>query len=514
MSHWSVKAFGLVVKEKKVSCPKKPSASTLTASGKLYRKYDRDAVPVLKSLPGAEWCGSYWQVSTDEGDRHRILEAAQELGIEVDPSLQLPLSPAAIKARDAGLYPFQVQGVDWLSRRQKALLADEMGLGKTAQTLLALPDQPAVLAVTPACLKYNWKEEATRWRPDLNVTVVKGKKDFRLPNQGEMVVVSYDCLPDEIEPATTSSVHLIADESHKVKGRKTKRHKAIKKLSRLVLSVWALTGTPLLNNPDELFAMLDALDFVGETYKDWSSYLKLFNIKRGRWDEILWGDPKPEVKQLLLRVMLRRLRYDVLPQLPTKQYQTILVPLPDNPSLMEEMNELWGKYRCYLEDQDDLPPLGAMSAVRERLARTRIKAMKELVELYEEQGEPLVVFSDHRAPIEELQHRQGWGVILGDTPSAERQRVVAQFQAGDLKGVAATIQAGGTGLTMTNASTVLFVDLDWVPANNIQAEDRVCRIGQEANKVQIVRLVSDHILDQRVLKVLDRKAKLARKVIG
>ena len=178
------------------------------------------------------------------------------------------------------------------------------------------------------------------------------------------------------------------------------------------------------------------------------------------------------------------------------------------------MNELWGRWATYLEGRDELPPFQDFSAVRERLACTRTKALKEFVELYEEQREPLVVFSAHKAPVEALKGREGWEIITGDTSPSERQSITSRLQAGGLKGIASTIQAGGVGLTMTMASTVLFVDLDWVPANNLQAEDRVCRIGQEANSVQVVRMVSDHVLDRRVLEVLDRKAKLERMVVA
>jgi SWI/SNF-related matrix-associated actin-dependent regulator 1 of chromatin subfamily A len=484
----------------------------LTEDGRLYRPFDLAAKPILASLPGARWEGGYWKVSLDEGDRHRVLEVADQLGVTVASALRLPLNVAGERARTAGLYPFQVDGVDWLSRRGKALLADEMGLGKTAQALLALPEEAAALVVCPACLKYNWREEAARWRPDFTRAVVERRKHFRLPAAGQMVVVSYDSLPDNPGPA--GHVHLVADESHKLKGRNSRRGQRFRKLSGSAQAVWALTGTPLLNEPGELFAMLKALNMVAETFGGWNRYLELFNARKGEWNEMIWGKPKPEVPELLRRVMLRRLRSEVLPDLPSKYYQNLVVPLPTGEAgLAAEMDDLWGRWRQYLGERDDLPPFPAFSAVRERLARTRIKVMKQAVEMYEEDGQPLVVFSAHRAPVEALAGRPGWKGILGDTSSRQRQAITERFQAGELKGVALTIGAGGEGLTMTRASTVLFVDLDWVPAKNVQAEDRVCRIGQAAGNVRVVRMVSDHVLDRRVLEVLHKKAELARAVV-
>jgi SWI/SNF-related matrix-associated actin-dependent regulator 1 of chromatin subfamily A len=491
--------------------------SRLTADGRLYRRYDPSAGHLLRSLPGAEWNpgGKYWSVSLDHGDRRRVLEVADLLGIEeVAPELVLPLSPAALRAQTACLYPFQVEGVGWLSQRQKALLADEMGLGKTPQALFALPDQAAALVICPGGLTYTWKAEVARWRPDLTPVVVEGRKGFRLPAPGELVVVSYGNLPDEVEGVSLGSVHLVADEAHWLKGKDSMRTKRFRKLAASVGSVWALTGTPLLNHPGELLNMLTALGMVEETYGHRGKFYKLFNADKNRWGGTVWGQPDPLARELLRRVMLRRLRCDVMPQLPSKQYRTHVVPLPPKErGLLRDMDELWGGYRQYLV-ADDLPPIHAFSAVRERLAKTRIRAMVDIVEKYEEQGEPLVVFSAHRAPVEALRGRPGWAVITGDTPTAERQAFATRFQAGELNGVALTIGAGGVGLTLTRASTVLFVDLAWTPADNVQAEDRVCRITQEAEMVQAIRMVSEHALDCRVLEVLDRKAELERAVVG
>jgi len=143
--------------------------------------------------------------------------------------------------------------------------------------------------------------------------------------------------------------------------------------------------------------------------------------------------------------------------------------------------------------------------MRAQLAQDRIPAMLEVVESYEDAESPLLVFSYHRAPIEALEGREGWATITGSTNNARRDEIVAAFQAGELRGVGLTIRAAGVGLTLTRASTSLFVDLDWVPTWNVQAEDRIHRIGQTASSVQIVRMVSDHPLDLRVHELLAGK---------
>src|SRR5262245_21495662 len=166
--------------------------------------------------------------------------------------------------------------------------------------------------------------------------------------------------------------------------------------------------------------------------------------------------------------MLRRRREEALPQLPAKQYRTVVVGL--DRLLGRDLDRLWEEWGRWFVARDELPPFEHFSEVRERLARSRIPAMLELVQEYEEQDVPLVVFSAHRAPVEALRGREGWAVITGETPPAERQAAVEAFQAGRLKGMGLTIQAGGTGLTLTHAWAALLVDLDWAPANNAQAE--------------------------------------------
>jgi hypothetical protein len=131
-----------------------------------------------------------------------------------------------------------------------------------------------------------------------------------------------------------------------------------------------------------------------------------------------------------------------------------------------------------------------------------------MVESFEEANEPVVVFSAHRAPIAAMAKRQGWAVIMGDTNQSDREDAVQAFQAGMLKGIACTIKAGGVGITLTKASKMIFCDLEWNPALNLQAEDRICRIGQTASNLQYIRLVSDCAMDLHVLKLIDKKKDL------
>lgn len=510
----------------------------LDASGRITMPYEKDAIPLLRAMPGARWQPDtkQWSVSLLPGDRARVLELAGKLALEVAPELarieQSAQAVAAAAIDGAQLYPFQIAGVDWLAKRDRGLLGDDMGLGKTVQTLMALPKAARAIVVAPAAVKYNWQAECKRWRPDLRARVLEGRRSFRWPTAGELIVTNYDILPEWLEqkkmdgatyathdhvPAeekqAAAGVIVVVDEAHKCKSHKAARSKRVKGLGKLTGRIWGLTGTPLLNRPFDLWGVLSTLGIEREIFGKWDRFLQLFRMHQNRWGGWEYGTPDPGVPDLLRRAMLRRRREEVLPDLPGKQYSTMLVNgISDD--LRGELDEAWLAWQeAEGGTPRDLPPFEEFSRLRAELAASRIPAVIEVVEDHEEQDVPLVVFSAHRAPIDELGRREGWATITGDTPQEKRQAIVEAFQAGQLKGIGATITAAGVGLTLTRAWKMLFVDLDWVPANNAQAEDRICRIGQTAGACEYVRMVSDHPLDIHVLGLLARKIALVNSAV-
>lgn len=511
-----------------------PVVRELTADGVIKTPYEPENLPLVRSFPGARWDGKqrHWTVSLREADLPRVLEIADRLGLSVPAEIRTKATTqtaqAAAVAMDPRLYPFQVKGVDFLSRRKGGMLSDEMGLGKTVQALCALGDGWRVLVVCPASLKYNWAAEASKWSSKYKVTVLDTKVSWRFPEAGEIVVTSYSLMPyylkhdvvklkkagKEVEAMAIeaalkeipSGITLIVDEAHAVKSRDAERSRAIRSLSRRAERVWALTGTPLLTSAMDLWGILNNLNLVGEVFS-WPQFTKLYSGTKNRWGGWTFGQPSPEVPERLRRVMLRRLRSEVLPDLPDKTIKTIEVNGLDR-GLTKEMDELWNEYEDTIEGESKLPPFERFSAIRAKLAESRIPALDELLEDYEESDTPVVVFSAHRAPIDHLSVRKGWAVITGDTDPKARQSIVEQFQAGRLKGIGATITAGGVGITLTSASHVIFTDLDWTPALNQQAEDRVARIGQTANKIEITRLVSRHPLDVHITALIAEKIAL------
>lgn len=515
----------------------------LTADGYVYTPYEEAALPLLRAMPGARWdrMGRRWRVSTNPEDRDRLLELADRLRILVADELRKPTDLRNLAAdrvwelqQRTGLYPydFQREGILWLLQHTRALLADDMGLGKTMQALWALSDDARALVICPAGLKHNWADECERWRPDLSPVVLKGWNSFRLPAPGEVVITNFESLPPtenktprgfepkrgkrpwepEVYSYDTRDVVVIVDEATFAKNTKSERGKATRALAGLARQCWLLTGTPLLNRPLCLWGTLRAGDMHELVFRGWGGFAHGFQAQKNRWGGYDFGSPRPEVPEKLRRLMLRRRKEDVLDQLPEVRTRD-LVCRHVSGQLHRQLEHAWQGWvgrdgASPSTPPRSLPPFEQFSEVRAALAGARIPDMLSLVEQHEETATPLVVFSSHRAPIEELATRDGWEVIIGGQSSVETQGVVRRFQDGQLRGIGLTIRAGGYGHTLTRASDVLFVDQSWVPSENRQALDRVRRIGQEASRVLVTRLVSDHPLDRHVLRLLDAKQKV------
>jgi hypothetical protein len=434
---------------------------------------------------------------------------------------------SASYVRDVESVCIRVEAEDRLYATEHAILTHN-----TIQVLAALPDNAPVVIVAPAVAKGVWKREFSSWRPDYRVTVLSGRGSFRWPASGEAVIVNYDILPEakkmgEYTPPLSAAglappgTVLVADEAHALKSSKTKRHVNFRGLAEAAFNaggrVWLLTATPMLNEPPEIWHLLQVAHLEKEAFGSWGTFVDLFGGRKGRYG-MEWGDwrsreASPEIGDRLKRVSLRRRKKEVLPELPVKTYGVIPVDLDaktgkaldkivaeagiDLDKAIEEAISTSGKRIAFK----------GMSHARDVLATAKIPAMLEVVEEFEENAEPLLVFSAHRAPVDTLAKRPGWAVITGDTPPAKRTEIEDAFQRGELKGVAATIAAGGVAITLTRSSNALFVDKDWTPALNVQAEDRLCRIGQTRGCI-IKTLEADHVLDARVNELLDKKAAL------
>lgn len=428
---------------------------------------------------------------------------AHRIESEVQAAAQRLEHPAA-----AQLFPFQVEGVRWLAPRAAALLADEMGLGKTPTALLAAPAAAPLLIVCPASLKGMWLAAVPRWRPDLKARIIDR---FEWPAPSEALIINYERLPippDELAAGVAmkkSDVALealtelagippglvvIADECHYLKSGKSRRSKRFRALGRAVRKsggrTHGLTGTPMPNRPQDLLAVLQAFDLLKDSFGTYPNFIKLMNGKQDYWGKWLWGEARPEAAPALQRVMLRRRRLDVMPDLPDAIFEDVVIDLKDLPRAAAQANAeaVAAMAAAGVSIQDIIAGRASGAATDSVFRARRILAEAltphaiEILESYQESAEPIIIFSAHVAPIEALGRLARVGLIDGSVPAEKRQGVAEAFQAGQLDAIAATIKTAAVGFTLTRAAHVLLIDEEWTPDWNQQAVARVLRIGQ------------------------------------
>jgi len=472
---------------------------------------------------------------------------------------------------DRHLFPYQKFGAQWLSFRTAALLADPTGTGKTAQCIAALPAKSRILVVGPAIGKSVWPREVDKFRPMIPVRILSGRNSLRWPEPNEMLVTNYDILPSVHEKGCNgllqakpcpgclkemndagmmltlrgqhssscggllkqehcpgcatwlkncpAGVVLVGDEAHMVKNFKSQRGERFSLLAETVRKAggrsWLITATPMLNRPQEMWSIFRAAGIAEEAFGSWKNFVQLFKGRQQYFGGYTWGTPEAEVGERIRRVCLRRRKEDVLPDLPPKRWEVVRVDV-DRETLKkcdEFVKERGGIDRLVRLLEKGEIKFETMSMVRAALATAKIPAMVQLVDAAEEEEEPIVVFSAHRPPIDLLAPRKGWRVITGDIGNpAVRKQIEDDFQAGNLRGLGCTIQAGGVAITLTRAMRSIFVDLDYSPELNAQAEDRLHRIGQTRGTLY-TRIVANHILDQRISEILGEKTLLISKTL-
>lgn len=421
----------------------------------------------------------------------------------------------SLQARGLGLYPYQREGIYWLASVDAGVLGDDPGLGKTIQMLAALPEAAPAIVVCPAVARGVWVRECEKWRPDLRPKQIETLD--RWPSPGEVLIFNPERVPDVLPAGKCPGLVVVADEAHMFKTLKARRTVRFRALAKHARRLYALTGTPILNEPRELWTFLTVFRLATEAFGDYNEFLSLFNATEGPFGTV-FGAPKPEVPERLRRVMLKRLKADVLTQLPPKVYADELVPV--SARHRREADKVWKQIQAEIEGLPGLSELLALppsmfellTRARRALAMSKWDYVKERVALFEDNSEPVVVFSCFGDIVDELADRPGWAKIDGSVPAQQRTQLEESFQRGELKGLAATIRAAGVALTLTRSANVIFVDREFTPALNLQAEDRCYRIGTSRN-VLVTRLVADHPLDKRLDELLASKSALIAQTV-
>ncbi|EGB11699.1 hypothetical protein AURANDRAFT_1193, partial [Aureococcus anophagefferens] len=413
---------------------------------------------------------------------------------------------------NAKLLKFQREGVAFgLRAKGRVLIADEMGCGKSAQAIrLCLhyfAEWPALI-VCPASLRYTWAHELEKWLPTLapsEISVAKGRSDKEaVCRKGiKFCIVTQSLFTESSGVAKAVEDRkfqvVVVDESHGLRTRDSQRTKLLLPIMKAAPRLVLLSGTPALARPVELFSQVHAID--GDAFGTYNKFTKRYCAPfKGRfgWD-VSGASNVEELHGKLARVMVRRLKRDVLSQLPEKRRQLVAVDaagaaLKESRDAVRALGDASAAISAASND-DAWAARGEKNVAlgdawqKSGLAKAPAVAAYAL-ELLANEGAKILLFAHHVAVLDALEADLVRGLkgssahfrIDGSTPPAERQRLVESFQ-NDPKVRCAllSVTAAGVGLTLTAASAVLFAELHWTPGVLVQAEDRAHRIGQRSS---------------------------------
>jgi SWI/SNF-related matrix-associated actin-dependent regulator of chromatin subfamily A-like protein 1 len=447
-------------------------------------------------------------------------EHAQAAGlVALSAATEAPLDDLIPSTLGGELKPFQRAGVRYLLSQRRAFLADEQGLGKTIEALATLEADQAypAIVVCPASLKLNWLRELQLWLPGRSAQTLTGTRAGTPIERADVTVVNYDILAGRLPALQALAPRaLVLDESHYCKNAAAKRTQAVQRLSASVPLdglVLALTGTPVMNRPPELISQLRILgrlaDFgsgaqFGKRFRGPDAHLRL------HW-------------HLRARCFARRLKADVLPQLPAKTRAVVPIELDNEPEYRLAERDLIAWLQSQPFDLRELDARVAAALRAERLvrlnalkllaARGKLHAALAWIHDFCSSGERLVVFAHHREIQRALLERfpNALHILGADSPIA-RDAALRAFQEPDRADnqlIICSIEVAGHGITLTQSSNVAFLELDWTPAKHDQAEDRCHRIGQQ-DTVNATYLLAAGTVDETIATLLERK----RAVIG
>lgn len=432
------------------------------------------------------------------------------------------------------LRDYQKYGFQWLKTlahyRFGGILADDMGLGKTLQCIaFILSEQQKstttglpVLIISPASLLYNWKNELKKFAPELTAIIATGDKQERRKILDELsnidvLITSYPLLRRDMELYADHRFHtLILDEAQAVKNYATKTAQAVREIH--AQHRFALTGTPIENSLEDLWSIFDAV------------FPELFFSKKA-FAEL----SREAVARRARPFILRRMKSDVLKELPEK------IETLQTSDLSPEQKKLYMAYLMKLQ-QETIQQLQTESFQKNRMkilaGLTRLRQLcchpslfienytgdsgkldqlLEIVEDYHSAGKRILIFSQFTEMLniirQELAHYDlSYFYLDGKTPANERVELCRRFNEGEQDIFLISLKAGGTGLNLTGADTVILYDLWWNPAVEQQAADRAHRMGQK-NIVQVIRLITQGTIEEKMYELQQQKKNLIDEVI-
>jgi SNF2 family DNA or RNA helicase len=501
-----------------------------------------------------------------DAHRHKSEQAAVER--------QPPPAPTMVPDIPEGLtlFPHQIETLSAIGRNEgRLIIGDEMGLGKTAVSAVAL--RPPAVVVCPASIVVNWVRELNRWRPELSVAMISGLDTSVVTpeqKQADVVVLNYHILhahlgwlenrryatvlADEAQYLKNTTIEWNKDaRTHVVNVKKSPRWGvAFFKLQRGVDSLLFLTGTPLMNRTRELYPLLHMLDpqtwgsFWQFCQRYCAGHWEYFPQRGGGSGKAFNCNGRSNTDELNARLndryMVRHTKEAELKNLPAKWRQTRLVSLEPKYAVLYRKAAL--DFMGYLAKHggpeavakaERAKALVMIGKLRALSARGKVRAAVEWISThFESTQRPLIVFGRSREAFDAIEdglekvnehfdkavrskkspwipRRMRVAKVLGETSAGARQKAIDAFQAGEVDVILYSIQIA-TGTTLTRAQDVLFLEREWRPSDQLQAEDRAHRIGQ-MNQVIITYLDAAGTIDSNLAHLLMEKAKTFAAVI-
>ena len=423
-------------------------------------------------------------------------------------------------------FQYQYEGIDFINQHNgRALLADEMGLGKTMQALAWCQlhkDKKPVLIITPASLKLNWAVEINLWLKNKSYEILSGNKPWK--PTANFIIINYDILPHWIDELKELNIQvLITDECHYYKNNSAKRTKAVKRIAKSIPHVIALSGTPIVNRPIEIYNAVNIIN--PDLFPNFMNFARTYCNARYNgygWDFNGASNTRELHNILKSTIMIRRLKKDVLKDLPDKLYS--FVPFELSEAGASTYFEAENRFIEYIdENYGYAKALSASNAeVLVQYGELKKLAVKGVLDdciawihnFLDIDGK-LVVFAIHRFVIDALMAEFGKIAVKidGSVSMKDRQTAVEKFQKDPTcRLFVGNIKAAGVGITLTASSNVAFLELPWAPGELRQAIDRIHRIGQK-NCVNVHYLFAINTIMDKIAKLIDQKQKVIDSVL-
>ena len=444
----------------------------------------------------------------------------------------------------ADLRPYQLTGYKWLKTLAEnelgGILADDMGLGKTLQSIVYITSciteekKAHHLIVCPTSLIYNWQDEIENFSPGLKALVITGTPTERQESieqyeQYDVLITSYPLIRRDIPSYEKMEFHTVfIDEAQFIKNDSSLNSKSVKRLR--AKHRFALTGTPIENSLSELWSIFDFI--MPEYLYTHSRFVELYEKPIMKEDSQVLVDLHQHIEPFILR----RMKKDVLTELPDKYETKMLTDMSEEQKLvyLSYLENIRSELHSEIEEngveKSRIKILAALTRLRQICCHPstfldnyqggsgKLELLMEVIPEAIANDHRILVFSQFTSMLRIIENELKdldipYFYLEGSTPTQDRNDYVKRFNGGEGKVFLISLKAGGTGLNLTGADTVIHYDPWWNPAVEDQATDRAYRIGQQ-NKVHVMKLITKGTIEEKIFKLQRKKKELSDSIIS